>query len=180
MGSAKQPPLRYRKRGMQGHRIQVSPQYFFIEIPTCLIIINTNVFLRFTDETMYFKGVSTTADKAYEVTLNFLHKINPDTVINKNTARNIEFTIFKVDDGPYWDSLTNDKKKPHFLKVDFNKWEDEDAETVGEDGANEGGDMDMMSNISKLVGNKYENSKPSLDDLDDQDDSDDEDLPNLE
>ena len=30
--------------------------------------------------------------------------------------------------GPYWSTLTADKKKPHFLKVDFNKWVDETSD----------------------------------------------------
>lgn len=52
---------------------------------------------KFTDNSMYFKGVGISeANKTYEVTLNFLNKINPDKVINKNTARCIEFTISKV------------------------------------------------------------------------------------
>lgn len=52
---------------------------------------------KFTDDSMYFKGVGISeANKTYEVTLNFLNKINPDKVINKNTARCIEFTITKV------------------------------------------------------------------------------------
>lgn len=77
---------------------------------------------------MHFKGNSVDAGKIYEVTLNFLHKINPDKVVSKNTTRCIEFTITKAESGPYWTSLTNDKKKPHFLKADFNKWRDEESD----------------------------------------------------
>lgn len=83
---------------------------------------------RFTEDTLYFKGSSADNSKKYEVTLNFLHKINPTNVITKNTARCIEFTIKKAESGPYWASLTNDKKKPHFLKADFNKWRDEESD----------------------------------------------------
>lgn len=83
---------------------------------------------RFTEDTLYFKGSSEDNSKKYEVTLNFLHKINPTNVITKNTARCIEFTIKKAESGPYWASLTNDKKKPHFLKADFNKWRDEESD----------------------------------------------------
>lgn len=83
---------------------------------------------RFTENTLYFKGKSVDTGKEYEVTLNFLHKINPENVTTKNTARCIEFTIKKAESGPYWASLTNDKKKPHFLKADFNKWRDEESD----------------------------------------------------
>lgn len=80
---------------------------------------------RFTDDSMSFSGIGTQDNKAYKVTITFLHKINCEKVTNKNTARCIEFTIPKAESGPYWSSLTADKK-PHFLKVDFNKWIDED------------------------------------------------------
>lgn len=93
-----------------------------------LLLFLYDHFPRFTEDSMHFKGSSVDADKHYEVTLNFLHKINPDKVVSKNTARCIEFTINKAESGPYWTSLTNDKKKPHFLKADFNKWHDEDSD----------------------------------------------------
>lgn len=77
---------------------------------------------------MNFKGIGVDTNKPYEVTLHFLHKINAENVTTKNTARCIEFTIKKANAGPYWASLTNDKKKPHFLKADFNKWRDEESD----------------------------------------------------
>lgn len=77
---------------------------------------------------MHFKGSSADTGRQYEVTLNFLQNIKPDKVINKNTARCIEFTIEKAEAGPFWPSLTSDKKKPHFLKADFNKWRDEESD----------------------------------------------------
>lgn len=45
---------------------------------------------------MSFKGVGVPDNKTYEFTLNFLHKINPDKVTSKNTARCILYTIIKV------------------------------------------------------------------------------------
>lgn len=77
---------------------------------------------------MYFKANSVETDKHYEVTLNFLKKINPDKVVARNVGRSVEFIITKAENGPFWASLTNDKKKPHFIKADFNKWRDEDSE----------------------------------------------------
>lgn len=94
------------------------------------IKFNVAVYLknRFTEDSLHFKGVSVDETRHYEVTLNFLHKINPEKVATKNTARCIEFCIAKAESGPYWTSLTSDKKKPHFLKADFNKWRDEDSD----------------------------------------------------
>lgn len=87
---------------------------------------------RFTDNSLSFKGTSADGAKNYDVTLNFLHKINPEKVAAKNTSRCFEFVISKAEPGPYWQSLTSDKKKPHFIKADFNKWRDEDEEDEGE------------------------------------------------
>lgn len=80
---------------------------------------------------MHFKATAVDQNRQYEVTLNFPHKINPEKIVAKNTARCIEFTIAKAAPGPYWASLTNDKKKPHFIKADFNKWRDEDDDEEG-------------------------------------------------
>lgn len=61
------------------------------------------------------------------MTINFFSKINQEKVESKNVGRCFEFVIAKADTkGSYWPSLTTDKKKPHWLKVDFNKWKDED------------------------------------------------------
>jgi len=131
---------------------------------------------KFTEESLHFKATSVDQNRQYEATLNFLHKINPEKVVTKNTTRCIEFTITKAAAGPYWTSLTNDKKKPHFVKADFNKWRDEDddeEEEAGPDGFNN------MENM--FAGLNTAGAKPGFDDLEDeQEDSDDEELPNLE
>lgn len=163
--------------------------------------------IRFTEDTLYFKGSSADNSKKYEVTLNFLHKINPTNVITKNTARCIEFTIKKAESGPYWASLTNDKKKPHFLKADFNKWRDEESDyeegtlakfifgcitlhiylintvlfisDIEEGGGDAGGFGNMQEMFANL--NSGAASKPNFDDLEEEkEDSDDEEIPNLE
>lgn len=128
---------------------------------------------KFTEDTMYFKGVGLPEKKNHEVTINFYSKINPDKVVSKNTSRCIEFVITKADTkASYWPKLTNDKNKPHWLKVDFNRWKDEGSDDEREEGDNQMSleDMLQMKNDSKL----------SFDDLDDdQEDSDDEAMPGL-
>lgn len=81
------------------------------------------------------------------MTINFLKKINPDKVQSKNCGRCYEFIISKAEGAQeYWNSLTTDKKKPHWLKVDFNKWKDEDEVDTDEEGGmgGMGGDMGGM------------------------------------
>lgn len=128
---------------------------------------------KFTEDTMYFKGVGLPEKKTHEVTINFYSKINPDKIISKNTSRCIEFVISKADTkAAYWPKLTNDKTKPHWLKVDFNRWKDEGSDDEREEGDNAMSLDDMLRTAN--------DNKLSFDDLDeDQDDSDDEAMPGL-
>ena len=65
--------------------------------------------------------------------------------------RCIEFALEKKEDGPYWDRLLKEKTKRHWLKIDFNKWKDEDEsdeeEAAGPGGAGGagGGDLEAVS-----------------------------------
>lgn len=95
-------------------------------------------FCRFTEDSLFFKAVGLPENKQHEVTINFCKKINPEKVNSKNCGRCYEFIISKADSASdYWVSLTNDKKKPHWLKVDFNKWKDEGSD----DDSDAGGQM---------------------------------------
>merc|ERR1711902_436998 len=92
--------------------------------------------------------------------------------------RVIEFALEKKDSGPYWKRLVKEEQKQHWLKVDFNKWRDEDE---SDDEAGGGQDLEqMMSQMGGMAGmpggggGKME--RPSLDDLDAEEDSDDEEL----
>lgn len=52
---------------------------------------------RVTENSFTFKGVNALdATKKYEVTLNFLHPVDPERVTSKNIGRCLEFTIYKV------------------------------------------------------------------------------------
>jgi hypothetical protein len=57
--------------------------------------------------------------------------------------RNIELILKKKDDGPYWQQLTKEKQKFHWLKVDFNKWKDED-DSEDEGGTGQNQDLDEV------------------------------------
>merc|ERR1712045_94651 len=106
--------------------------------------------------------------------------------------RVIEFALEKKESGPYWERLLKDKTKMHWLRVDFNKWREED-ESDDEAG---GGDLEQMMSqmggmggmpgMGGMGGGMPDMSKmgagmgrPSLDDLDAEEDSDDEELPDL-
>lgn len=128
---------------------------------------------KFTEDTMVFSGVGKPEGKKYELNVEFYSKINPDKVVTKNIKRCIEFVIAKAEpQETYWPRLLKEKNKPHWLKVDFNRWEDE--------GSNDE-ETDRMDLMDMLSGSQNSN-KLSFDDLSDEqegEDSDDETIPGL-
>jgi len=160
-------------------------------------------------ESLYFKGTGGPDKKTHEVTMKFFKPIDTEKSKYAVRPRVIEFALEKKEAGPYWDRLLADKTKQHWLKIDFNKWKEEDESDDEEGGQNLEemmknmgglggmggmpgmggmggmpgmggmGGMPGMPDMSKMAGGNME--RPSLDDLDaDGDDSDDEDLPDLE
>lgn len=82
---------------------------------------------RIEKESVYFKGVGGSDHKLHEVTIPLYKEIDPAKSKSFNRDRCIELILSKAStEGPYWPSLTSDKKKHHWLKCDFNKWQDED------------------------------------------------------
>jgi len=126
-----------------------------------------------------FKGIGGAEKRNYELTMPLFKEIDPEKSIKAVRDRNIELVLKKKDDGPYWPSLLKDKKKYHWLKVDFNKWKDEDdSEDELNVGGGQGEDLEeMMRQMGGLGG--AGDSKPSFDDLEPATDSDDEELPDL-
>ncbi|KAH0550289.1 prostaglandin E synthase 3 isoform X1 [Cotesia glomerata] len=136
-------------------------------------------------EKIYFKGVGGTEHKEHEVTINLYGEVDPEKTIKNAKGRLFEVLLFKKKEGPYWPRLTKENNKFHWLKIDFNKWKDEDdSDASGSDdgGPGKGEDLEsVMRNMGYLSGNG--NVKPNLDDLPDEvddADSDDEELPELE
>ncbi|XP_063229850.1 prostaglandin E synthase 3 isoform X2 [Bacillus rossius redtenbacheri] len=125
---------------------------------------------------IYFHGIGGTEKKEHEVTMNLYKDVDPEKSLKFVRDRNIELVLKKKDDGPYWPQLMKDKKKYHWLKVDFNKWKDEDD---SEDDMGQSEDLEeMMRQMGGLGG--AGDSKPSFDDVEPESDSDDEDIPDLE
>lgn len=129
-----------------------------------------------------FKGSGGAEKKNYELTIPLFKEIDTEKSAKFIRDRNIELVLKKKEEGPYWSSLLKDKKKVHWLKVDFNKWKDEDDSedefNLGGGGGGGGEDLEeMMRQMGGLGG--ADNGKPSFDDLDPDTDSDDEELPDL-
>ncbi|XP_026272634.1 co-chaperone protein daf-41 [Frankliniella occidentalis] len=131
---------------------------------------------------IYFKGTGGAEKKKYEVTIPLFKEVDPEKCLKSVRDRNIELILKKKDDGPYWPSLLKDKKKVHWLKVDFNKWKDEDDsedELGGMGGGGGGGGEDLEEMMRQMGGLGGGEDKPSFDDLEAGTDSDDEELPDL-
>ncbi|XP_028174758.1 uncharacterized protein CG16817-like [Ostrinia furnacalis] len=133
-------------------------------------------------DSVHFKGINSQDNKVLEVTIPLYDAVIPENSGFINKGRCIEMVLRKEKkDAPYWPSLTKDKKKPHYLKIDFNKWRDEDDEEES-GGGNDTYDIEEMlrsmggGGPGGAAGDKAE--KPSFDDL--ESDSDDENLPDLE
>jgi len=128
-------------------------------------------------DSVSFKGVGGSDQKLHEVIIPLYKEIDPEKSKTFNRDRCIELILAKAStEGPYWPTLTADKKKYHWLKCDFNKWQDEDES--GDEGMG-GGDFEEM--MRQMGGLGAGGDKPSFDDLDaGSGDSDDEELPDLE
>ena len=66
--------------------------------------------------------------------------------------RVIEFALEKKESGPYWKRLVKDEKKQHWLKIDFNKWKDEDE---SDDEAGGGQDLEEVRNPTLFLTNLF-------------------------
>lgn len=121
-----------------------------------------------------FKGVCAPDKKLHEVLIPLYAEVDPVKSSQVNKGRYIEVVLAKVKTAEgFWPTLTSDKKKHHWLKVDFNRWQDEDDEGDRTHGGDEFEDMsDMFS--SKMGDFGDDNEK------DDTSSAEDEDLPDVE
>ncbi|XP_077989580.1 very-long-chain (3R)-3-hydroxyacyl-CoA dehydratase 3-like [Glandiceps talaboti] len=86
---------------------------------------NANVDIQ--DKVLHFKGIGIGAggEQVYEFILNFYDYVEPKKCVYRVTPRCVEFNVVK--DGAYfWPRLTRKEKKPVWLRIDFDKWKDED------------------------------------------------------
>lgn len=140
-----------------------------------------NFFLfRFENDSVYFKGTGGVEKKTYEVMIPLYAEIDPEKSKSSIKGRCIEMLLIKAKaEEPWWPTLTNDKKKHHWIKSDFNKWRDED-DSEDELGKGEGDNFEEV--LRRMGGLGGGAGTPNLDDLDGEGetDSDDEPIPDLE
>lgn len=123
---------------------------------------------------MYFRGVGGTDQKDYEVTIQLFGKIKPNDSRYVVRQRNIELVLIKEEE-KYWPRLLSEKTKFHWLKVDFNKWKDEEESDEENNMQNDFNFEDLMSKMGTGAGENFNVGDEAA-----SDESDGEDLPNLE
>lgn len=135
--------------------------------------IDNVVDLEVSSQSLHVKGTYGGSKTIYEATLDFYAEIKTDyRKIDNN--RHLELVINK-ETANWWPRLLKSSTKLPWVKVDFNKWKEEDDEDDMS-----GGDFDFQNYMSKLGDSG--GSGPNLDDFGDDDDDKDEDddMPDLE
>jgi len=144
------------------------------------------------EQSLSFKGPSTSKKVTYAIDLEFYAEIDPKESKINHSGRDIALVLRKKElKEEFWPRLLKDSKKVHFLKTDFDKWVDEDEqdEAPEEDYMNQmnpmGGEGGFGGiDFSKLGAAQGAGGLPgmgAMDGLEGEDsDDDDEDMPELE
>jgi len=127
------------------------------------------------DKKLCFSGKS--HGTAYEVNLEFNNSIIPEESKQRRGGREYFFELKKKDPGPFWPRLLKDTVKHQNIKIDFNRWKDED-DTDDDEGGSAYDDASLEDMMQQMgTGGGADSFDPG--DVPDSD-SDDEDIPNLE
>jgi len=98
------------------------------------------------EQSLSFKGASTSKKVTYAVDLEFFAEIDPSQSKISHSGRDISLVLRKKElKEEYWPRLLKDNKKMHFLKTDFDKWVDEDEQ-------DEAPEDDMMNQMNPMAG----------------------------
>ncbi|KAG1449730.1 hypothetical protein G6F56_008559 [Rhizopus delemar] len=118
-----------------------------------------------------FKGKGEKEQNEYEAEIEFYGPVTVDDAKQHLTARNLTMVIYKKEEG-YWPKLQKGNKL-NFLKVDFQKWRDEDdEEEEGAAPADPMGGLDFQSLMAQA--GAAGGGLPDMDNLPEGEDSDDE------
>uniref|UniRef100_F1LDJ8 CS domain-containing protein n=2 Tax=Ascaris TaxID=6251 RepID=F1LDJ8_ASCSU len=130
--------------------------------------------LNVTPKDLHVKGRYAGAETEYEATVEFYADVKTD-YRKIDSDRHLELVLNKEAAG-WWPRLLKAQGKIPWVKVDFNKWKDEDDEEDDLDGGPGGFDFSKYMADAGAGGG---GGAPNLDDFDDEDE-DTEDMPELE
>eukprot|EP00033_Pygsuia_biforma_P000996 GCRY01001140.1.p1 GENE.GCRY01001140.1~~GCRY01001140.1.p1 ORF type:complete len:204 (-),score=34.20 GCRY01001140.1:127-663(-) len=151
--------------------------------------------LTFTENKFNFSAEK--SGKKFEVEVETFKPIKPDECKWTVTGRHVEILLIKaeVDKDEWWPRLQKEKVKLPYIKIDWDKWVDEDDDPVDDSalnafgGAGGEGGMPDMSALMQQFGGGMGGNTAGMDmsklmaqgnGLGDEEDSDDEDIPELE
>ncbi|KAL6704779.1 p23 chaperone protein wos2 [Coniothyrium glycines] len=98
------------------------------------------------EQSLSFKGASTSKKVTYAIDLDFYAEIDPKESKISHSGRDISLVLRKKElKEEYWPRLLKDSKKVHYLKTDFDKWVDEDEQ-------DEAPEDDAMSQMNPMGG----------------------------
>jgi len=81
------------------------------------------------EQSLSFKGTSTSKKVTYAIDLEFFAEIDPKESKISHSGRDVTMVLRKKElKEEYWPRLLKDNKKMHFLKTNFDKWVDEDEQ----------------------------------------------------
>jgi hypothetical protein len=101
--------------------------------------------------TLVFSGKAGSDSSLYELTLNFLKEVDADNSKINITPRNVVLVVAKPEgDIEHWPRLTKEPGKQHtHIKVDWDKWVDEDEE---DDKPEPAMDMSQFGDLGGMMG----------------------------
>ncbi|CEF68121.1 CS domain and HSP20-like chaperone domain-containing protein [Strongyloides ratti] len=121
---------------------------------------------------LYVKGTKGKNGPLYETDLELYGDLNGEMYKRVSTARALELIIPKVNEG-WWPRFLKQSGRNPWLKIDFNKWKEEDESDDEDPFQDMGGFGDMFdSGKMKDMMSTYNDAEEGMDD--------DEDLPGLE
>jgi len=81
------------------------------------------------EQSLSFKGTSTSKKCTYAIDLEFFAEIDPKESKISHSGRDVTMVLRKKEmKEEFWPRLLKDSKKMHFLKTNFDKWVDEDEQ----------------------------------------------------
>ncbi|XP_065568365.1 uncharacterized protein LOC136032124 isoform X2 [Artemia franciscana] len=102
--------------------------YLTISLHDC-----TNPDIKIHPQEVNFKQLDSQDSKVYAVIIELYKEIVPEKCSISIQPNGVQLILKKKEEGPFWSSLLKSKEKQHWLKIDFNKWVDEEDDDCSED-----------------------------------------------
>ncbi|VDP28781.1 unnamed protein product [Soboliphyme baturini] len=84
------------------------------------------------DDKLTFKGFGGHPEIEYQSEIEFYKPVDAEKAKRIPSDRHIQYVIPKKEAGPFWPRLVLSKQRAPWIKVDFNKWKDEDEDSADE------------------------------------------------